>query len=44
MAETSSTGSEEEYWAQAGTAAESAARIRAEIFQFIRFLRREIAL
>src|SRR5208282_4533223 len=35
MAETSSTGSEEECWARAGREAESAARSRAEIFQFI---------
>src|ERR1019366_1468626 len=37
MADTSSTGSEDVCWAQAGTAAESAVRSRAEIFQFIKF-------
>jgi hypothetical protein len=36
MAETSSTGSEEECWAKTGTAAKSAARRRGEIFQIIR--------
>jgi hypothetical protein len=37
MADKSSTGSEGEFCAQTGTAAENAARIRIAIFQFIRF-------
>jgi hypothetical protein len=44
MAETSSTGSEEECWAKAGTAAQRAAIARAEIFQDIKVLEREVAL
>src|ERR1035437_5637298 len=44
IAETSRTGSEEECWAKAGTADESTARMRRQIFQFIGFKARNCTL